>query len=157
MLWSDKGFRQDIRLALSNYDYLVIAIFTIVTVTILELPAQQIWNLYKQRGYAENRIKELKYNFVFDNFNINNFYVTEAALNMVMLGYNFMSLFRQSILGSNVQNKLSTLPYRLFAMGGYMIKEGNSCILKLSLTMKRRSWLLRLWDKISLFSLYINL
>jgi hypothetical protein len=75
----------------------------------LELPAQQIWNIYKQRGYGETRIKELKYDFVFDNFNINNFYGTEAALNMVMLGYNLMSLFRQSILGSKVQNKLSTL------------------------------------------------
>jgi hypothetical protein len=95
-------------------------------------------NLYKQRGDAENRIKELKYDFVFDSFNINNFYGTEAALNMIMLGYNLMSLFRQSILGSKVQYKLSTLQYRLFAMGGYMIKEGNHRILKLSLTMKRR-------------------
>jgi len=57
---------------------------------------------------------------------------------MIMLGYNLMSLFRQSILGSKVQYKLSTLQYRLFTMGGYMIKKGNSRILKLSLTMKRR-------------------
>jgi hypothetical protein len=135
----------------------VIAIFTIVTVTILELPAQQIWSLYKQRGAAANRIKELKYDFVFDSFNINNFYGTETALNMIMLGYNLMSLFRQSILGSKVQCKLSTLRYRLFAMGGYMIKEGNQRILKLSLTMKRREWLLGLLDKKSLFSLHVNL
>ena len=126
-------------------------------VTILELPAQQIWNLYKQRGNAENRIKELKYDFVFDSFNINNFYGTEAELNMVMLDYNLMSLFRQSILGSKVQYKLSTLRYRLFAMDDYMIKEGNSRILKLSLTMKRREWFLGLWDKTSLFFLYVNL
>jgi hypothetical protein len=58
---------------------------------------------------------------------------------MVMLGYNLMSLFRQSILESNVQYKLSNLRYSLFAMGGYMIKEDNHRILKLSLTMKRRS------------------
>jgi hypothetical protein len=61
------------------------------------------------RGDAETRIKELKHDFVFDSFNINNFCGTEAALNMVMLGYNLMSLFRESILGSKVQNKLSTL------------------------------------------------
>jgi hypothetical protein len=44
---------------------------------------------------------------------------------MGMLGYNLMSLFRQSILGSKVQYKLSTLRYRLLTMGGYMIKEGT--------------------------------
>jgi hypothetical protein len=76
---------------------------------------------------------------------------------MIMLGYNLMSLFRQSILGSKVQYKLSTLQYRLLTMGGYMIKEGNHRILKLSLTMKRREWLLVLFDKTSLFSLHVNL
>ena len=126
-------------------------------ITNLTLPAQQIWNLYKQRGDAENRIKELKYDFGFDSFNIDNFYGTEAALNMVMLAYNLMSLFRQSILGSKVQHKLSTLRYRLFVMGGYMVKDGNRRILKLSLAMKRREWFLGLWDKTSLFSLPVKL
>jgi hypothetical protein len=122
-------------------------------ITNLTLPAQQVWNLYKQRADAENRIKELKYDFGFDSFNLNSFYGTEAALNMVMLAYNLMSLFRQSILGVHVQRQMSTLRYRLFAMGGYMVKEGNQRILKLSLAMKRRAWFLGLWDKASLFSL----
>jgi hypothetical protein len=122
-------------------------------VTNLTLPAHQIWNLYKQRADAENRIKELKYDFGFDSFNIDSFYGTEAALNIVMLAYNLMSLFRQSILGGKVQHKLSTLRYRLFVMGGYMVKEGNRHVLKLSLAMKRREWFLGLWDKTSRFSL----
>lgn len=126
-------------------------------ITNLTLPAQQIWNLYKQRADAENRIKELKYDFGFDSFNIDNFYGTEAALNMVMLAYNLMSLFRQSILGSKVQHKLSTLRYRLFVMGGYMVKDGNRRILKLSLAMKRREWFLGLWDKTLNFSLPVKL
>jgi hypothetical protein len=70
---------------------------------------------------------------------------SSKVLIMVMLVYNFMSLFRQSILGSKVQYKLSTLRYRLFPMGGFMIKEGNSRILKLSLTMKRREWFMGLF------------
>ena len=49
-------------------------------ITNLTLPAQQVWNLYKQRADAENRIKELKYDFGFDSFNLNSFYGTEAAL-----------------------------------------------------------------------------
>jgi len=59
-------------------------------ITNLSLPAQQVWNLYKQRADAENRIKELKYDFGFDSFNIANFYGMEAALNIVMPAYNLI-------------------------------------------------------------------
>jgi IS4 transposase len=72
-------------------------------ITNLTLSAQQIWNLYKERADAENRIKELKDDFGFDSFNLHSFYGTEAVLNMVMLAYNLMSLFRQSIIGAKVQ------------------------------------------------------
>jgi hypothetical protein len=37
-------------------------------VTSLELPALQIWNMYRQRADAENRIKELKEDFGMDGF-----------------------------------------------------------------------------------------
>lgn len=125
-------------------------------ITNLTLPAQQVWNLYKHRADAENRIKELKYDFGFDSFNIDSFYGTEAALNMVMMAYNLMSLFRQVIIGNKVQPKLSTLRYKLFAIGGYMVKEGNNRILKLSLAMKRREWFLGLWGKTSQFSMPVT-
>lgn len=125
-------------------------------ITNLTLPAQQVWNLYRHRADAENRIKELKYDFGFDSFNIESFYGTEAALNMVMMAYNLMSLFRQVIMGNKTQPKLSTLRYKLFAIGGYMVKEGNSRILKLSLTMKRRAWFLGLWDKASQFAMPVS-
>lgn len=125
-------------------------------ITNLTLPAQQVWNLYRQRADAENRIKELKYDFGFDSFNMKSFYGTEAALNMVMLAYNLMSLFRQVILQEKTQPKLSTLRYRLFAIGGYMVKEGNNRILKLSLAMKRREWFLGLWDKTAQFSMPVS-
>jgi hypothetical protein len=42
-------------------------------VTNLNLPAAEIWRLYRGRGDAENRIKELKYDFGFDSFNLNDF------------------------------------------------------------------------------------
>ncbi len=125
-------------------------------ITNLTLPSQQIWTLYKQRADAENRIKELKYDFGFGSFNIASFYGTEAALNMVMLAYNLMSLFRQVILQEKTQANLSTLRYRIFAIGGYMIKEGNTRLLKLSLAMKRRAWFLGLWNKTSQFSMPVS-
>lgn len=49
-------------------------------VTNLDLPAEQIWKIYKQRGDAENRIKELKDDFALETFCSNNFLGTEAAL-----------------------------------------------------------------------------
>lgn len=116
-------------------------------ITNLNLPAEQVWNIYKQRADAENRIKELKYDFGFDSFNTKDFYATEASLNFVMIAYNLMSLFRQAIIQQDVQNKLSTLRYKFMAIGAYMIKDGNQTILKLSLAMKRREWFKGLWNQ----------
>lgn len=115
-------------------------------ITNLDLPTKVIWDLYRNRANAENRIKELKYDFGFDSFNMNDFFATEAALNFVMMGYNLMSLFRQVILNTKVDHTLKTMRYRIFAIGGYMIKEGNARILKLSLAMKRREWFTGLWN-----------
>jgi len=62
-------------------------------VTNMKLPAAEVWRLYRGRGDAENRIKELKYDFGFDSFNLNDFFATETALTFAMNAYNLMSLF----------------------------------------------------------------
>jgi len=67
-------------------------------VTNIKLPAAEVCWLYWGRGYTENRIKELKYDFGFDSFNLNNFNATEAALTFAMIAYNLMSLFRMFVL-----------------------------------------------------------
>ncbi len=46
------------------------------------------------RADSENRIKELKYDFDVDSFNLQNFFATEAALCVVIMAYNIVSLFR---------------------------------------------------------------
>lgn len=51
-----------------------------------------------------------------------------------------MSVFRQEVLNSPIHNKLSTLRYKFFAIGTYIVKDGNKKILKLSLAMERRRW-----------------
>ena len=114
-------------------------------ITNMNLPAEHIWSLYRQRADAENRIKELKYDFGSSSFNVNSFYATEAALNFVMIAYNFISLFRQVVLNTKVHEQMKTLRYKVFAIGGYIIKKGNQRILKLSLAMKRREWFIGLW------------
>lgn len=86
-------------------------------VTNLNLPAEQIWEIYKQRGDAENRIKELKYDFGLETFCSNNFWGTEAAFRSILMAYNLMALFRQVVLKSKTQDTLSTLRFKCFALG----------------------------------------
>lgn len=114
--------------------------------TNMNLPAKAIYDLYRGRADCENRIKEVKFDFGAENFNVRDFWATEAALNFVMLAYNLMSLFRQAILKGKTQQFLSTIRYKTFAMGAYMVKSGNSRILKLSLAMQRREWFKGLWS-----------
>jgi IS4 transposase len=68
----------------------------------MDLPAEVVWRTYRGRANCENRIKELKYDFAADSFNMKHFWTTEAALNTVMLAYNLMSLFRQVLLKTAV-------------------------------------------------------
>lgn len=116
-------------------------------ITNMDLPAYHVWNLYKERGDAENRIKELKYDFGFDSFNLENFWATEAALNFVMMAYNLVSLFKQVVYQKKKEMpQMKTLRYKCFAIGAYIVKDGNRNILKMSLNMKRRIWFEGLWD-----------
>jgi len=116
-------------------------------ITNLTLSVADVWRLYRGRGDAENRIKELKYDFGFDSFNMQSFFGTEAALIFAMLAYNLMALFRQFILNSKVQHTLSTLRCKTFAIGAYFHKKNKKYILKLSLNMRRREWFKGLWNQ----------
>ena len=122
-------------------------------ITNLDLPAAIVWRSYRGRANAENRIKELKYDFGFDSFNMDDFFATEAALNFAMLAYNLMSLFKHAVVQGDKYNMLSTLRFKLFNISSYITKNGNSKILNLSLAPKRRQWFLGLWENSSQFSL----
>ena len=122
-------------------------------VTSLELPAHLVWKIYRMRADAENRIKELKYDFGADSFNMQSFSGTEAAMNCVMIAYNLMSLFRQVVVSSKIQPTLKTMRYKIFATGGYLVTEGNKRILKLCMAMRRRQWFEGLWGKSRSFDL----
>ena len=115
-------------------------------VTNLNLPAAEVWRLYRGRGDAENRIKELKYDFGFDSFNLKDFFATESALTFAMIAYNLMALFRMFVLQEKTQKTLSTLRYRTFAIGAYFEKVNDKLVLKIALNKKRRAWFLGLWN-----------
>jgi hypothetical protein len=114
-------------------------------ITNLTLAPAEVWRLYRARADAENRIKELKMDFGFDSFNLDNFFGTEAALSIAMLAYNLMALFRQQVLNSKVQHTLSTLRYKTFAIGAYFENIDGKFILKMALHQKRREWFAGIW------------
>lgn len=115
-------------------------------VTNNEYAATDVWRNYRQRGDAENRIKELKTDFGADSFNLKEFFPTEAALIFSMIAYNLMSIFRMFVLQEKTQKTLSTLRYRTFAIGAYFEKIGDKLKLKIALIKKRRKWFESLWD-----------
>lgn len=119
-----------------------------VYVTNLELPAEQVWNLYKERGDAENRIKELKYDFGLDSFCMNKFWATEAAFRFIMVAYNLMSMFRLLVLRTKSQATLSTLRFKCFALGSWISKHAGKTTLKLSTSGHKRRWLEGLFSKV---------
>jgi len=129
--------------------------------TDLDLSAETVWRMYRGRADCENRIKELKYDFAADSFNMRDFWATEAALNVVMLAYNLMSLFRQVLLKTSlvrsssapVQHTLQTLRYKLFAKAAYITTEARKPILNLAMAMQQRVWMKGLWEATHTFDL----
>jgi hypothetical protein len=104
------------------------------------LPAIEIWEQYKRRGDAENRIKELKEDFGVEGFCLDSFCATETAMRFVMIAYNLMSLFKQLTHQKQAQPKLSTLRFNCFAVGSWIDKQAETMILKMSVPLKRRQW-----------------
>lgn len=115
-------------------------------ITNQEQSATDVWRTYRNRGDAENRIKELKADFGAESFNLKGFFPTEAALIFSMIAYNLMSIFRLFVLQEKTQKTLSTLRYRTFAIGAYFEKVGDTLKLKIALTKKRRKWFVGIWD-----------
>lgn len=118
-----------------------------VYVTNQILPTEQIWNQYRGRADAENRIKELKYDFCIEGFVMKEFFATEAAFRMVIISYNLVSLFRQWILQSPVQHRLPNIRFNCFTVASWFTKQGNSRVLNMALKMKNRQWMDGLFAK----------
>ena len=110
-------------------------------VTNMDLPLDQIWNMYNSRADCENRIKELKQDFGLENFCLKDFWATEASFRFIMVAYNLMSLFRHFALNHHKKATLSTLKSYCFALGAWTSKHANKQVLKISLTAKKRPWM----------------
>ena len=110
-------------------------------VTTLDLPLDQVWNMYNTRADCENRIKELKNDFGLENFCLKDFWATEASFRFIMVAYNLMSLFRHFALNHHNRATLKTLKSYCFALGAWRVNHSNKQVLKISLPSKRRPWM----------------
>jgi hypothetical protein len=88
----------------------------------------------------------LKYDYALDKINQQSFDATETTLNFIMIAFNLMSLFKQVIIKDKIRPTLKTIRYSCLAIGSYITKNGRDRILKMSLNIKRRSWITRLWE-----------
>lgn len=117
-------------------------------VTNLDLPLDQVWNIYNTRADCENRIKELKEDFGLDNFCLKDFWATEASFRFIMVAYNLMSLFRHFALNHHNRATLKTLKSYCFAIGAWTVNHANRKILKIALHTKKRPWMDGLFSQI---------
>ncbi len=117
--------------------------------TNLNLPVSAIWQLYRGRADAENRIKELKYDFGMNGFCMEDFWATEAAFRTICFAYNLMSLFRQIAIKSDVAHTLSTIRFKCFAIGSYIKKKGREKVLMLSVKLLKRGWMDGLFSEVA--------
>jgi hypothetical protein len=133
-------------------------------VTDLELSAVIAWRIYRGRTDCENRIKELKYDFAADSFNMQEFWATEAAMNTVMIAYNLMSLLRHALLktstakqsSNTIQHTLQTRRYKLFAKPAYITTKSRKPILNMAMAMQQQTWMQGLWDASKAFKLPVK-
>jgi hypothetical protein len=119
-------------------------------VTTLKLSAADVWRLYRGRANCENRIKELKYDYGLDKMNQADFDGTEAALLLMTIAYNFLSLFSQLIVGGNVRNRLKTLRHKMLAIPSIVEKSDDKIIVRMAIHMNRRNWIAKLCDRIQI-------
>jgi hypothetical protein len=56
-----------------------------IFVTNLDLPLDQIWNIYNTRADCENRIRELQQDFGLEAFCLKDFWATEASFRCIMV------------------------------------------------------------------------
>lgn len=117
-------------------------------VTNMDLPPDQIWNIYNTRADCENRIKELKEDFGLESFYLQDFWATEASFRFIMVAYNLMSLFRHFAINHHNRATLKTLKAYCFALGAWKVNHANRQVLEISLPVKRRPWMDSIFSQI---------
>jgi hypothetical protein len=75
---------------------------------------------------------------------------TEATLMLMTIAYNFLSLFKQLIIGGNVRNRLKTLRHKILAIPAIVEQASDRTIVKMALHMNRRAWMNSLCQRLDI-------
>jgi hypothetical protein len=67
---------------------------------------------------------------------------------LMMVAYNFLSLFKQVIIGGDVRNRLKTLRHKMLAIPAIIEQNEDGTIVNLALHITRRSWISKICDRI---------
>ena len=110
--------------------------------------ALEVWRTYNGRAGIEGVIKELRHGYGLQQFCCQNFWATEAVLSMVVMAYNLVVLFER-FLGWTQRHAISTLRFALFVTAGIISQTAGVTTIKLAQPPERRSWWLRLWERIA--------
>lgn len=78
------------------------------------------------------------YDFSIDNFVTSNFWATEACENFIVMVYNFISLFRHTLINSDKKQFLKTIRYELIFTPTYLNRTKDKHILYLVRSLKIR-------------------
>lgn len=119
---------------------------------VTSLPAQvsplEVWRQYNGRAGIEHVIRELRHGYGLQQFCCQDFWATEAVLAMVVMAYNLVVLFER-FLGWMERYAVQSLRFHLFTTAGIISQSGGVTTIKLAVPPKRRSWWMRLWERIA--------
>ena len=109
----------------------------------------EIWREYRPRAKDENVIKNLKYGYGFEAFNMNNFWATEAILGMILLVlYNLVHYLNRTVLNiKGPKEHLKTIRFKYFAIPAIFEITRDQSILRLGI---------KGWKSKKIFSTILN-
>lgn len=119
-------------------------------VTNLELSAELVWELYRKRANAENRIKELKYDYGIEGFCLDSFGATENVFRWILVAYNLMALFKLVALRNREKfPTTATVNFQCIALGSYLSRSARKTTLKIAAIDEKQAFIRRLFRNIS--------
>ncbi len=111
-----------------------------------DLPPEDIWRTYRPRAGEENVIKELKTGYGWHEFNVHNFWGTEAAMLLIgMVCYNLVHYLNRTVLKTAEEGlvRLKTLRLKVLAIPAIYGSGGRCPTLRLG--VQDRSLRAKIW------------
>lgn len=102
-------------------------------VTNLKMKPEKVYDIYRQRGESENRIKELKDGLYLDRLSCSSFWANQLRLLLVAAAFAIMQELRLRLAGTAMARaQVETLRLRLLKIGGRVERSVRRIVLHLS-------------------------